>query len=131
MYKKISLSGILRVLFSSEHEEVAHTAGVTPLVVVPGNQLDEFVIQLNTGGGIEDGGSSVADKVGGDNSLVGVLDDALERTIGGLLDGVFDLFVGCALVEADDEVNDGDIEGGNTEREATGRLNLGKKGQER
>ena len=36
-------------------KKVKNTAGVTPLVVVPGNQLDKVVIERDTGLGVEDG----------------------------------------------------------------------------
>ena len=53
-------------------EEIQDTAGVTPLVVVPGNQLDEVCIQGDTGLGVEDGGVVVADQIGGDKLILGV-----------------------------------------------------------
>jgi len=45
----------LMVLALHESEEVHHSAGISKLVVVPRNQLDKFVRQLNASLGIEDG----------------------------------------------------------------------------
>lgn len=59
------------------------------------------------------------DEVGGDDQVLGVLDDALERTVGGLLDGSLDVVVTRRLLEANDEINNGDVERGNTEGETT------------
>ena len=56
-------------------DEVQNTAGITPLVVVPGNQLDKVVVEGDTSLGIEDGGVVVADHVGRDNVIFGVADD--------------------------------------------------------
>ena len=93
--------------------------GVTPLVIVPGDQLDERRADLDTSIGIEDGRVVVAGEIGGDNLLLGVADDTLVGGLGGLLDGSLDLIVGSALLEADDKIDDGDVEGGDTEGETT------------
>lgn len=53
-------------------QEVEDTAGVAPLVVVPGDQLDEVVVEGDTGLDIEDGGVGVAEHVAGDDIVVGV-----------------------------------------------------------
>ena len=111
----------LGVLLGSEGNEVADTAGVAPLVIVPGNELDEGVGKLNTGLGVEDGGVGVADEVGGDDSLVSVLDDALVLALRCSLDGSGDLVVLGGLLEADDEIDDRYVEGGDTESETTVR----------
>jgi hypothetical protein len=57
-------------------EEVEDTAGVAPLVVVPADELDEVVVERDTGLGIEDGGVGVAVHVGGHNLVLGVSEDA-------------------------------------------------------
>lgn len=57
-------------------QEVEDTAGVTPLVVVPGDELDKVVVERDTGLGIEDGGGGVAVHVGRDNLVLGVSQDA-------------------------------------------------------
>lgn len=53
-------------------KEVENTAGVTPLVVVPGDELDEVLVEGDTGLGVEDGGGVVAVQVGGDDLVLGV-----------------------------------------------------------
>lgn len=53
-------------------EQVEDTAGVGPLVVVPGDELDEVVVEGDTGLGIEDGGGVVAVHVGRDDLILGV-----------------------------------------------------------
>jgi hypothetical protein len=73
---------------------------------------------LNTGLGIEDGGGRVADEVAGDDVLVGVLDNTLVGALGLGLDDSLDFFVGSLLLEADNEVDNGDIKGGDTEGQA-------------
>jgi hypothetical protein len=56
-------------------DEVDHTAGVAPLVVVPRDQLDEVVVERDTGLGIKDGGVSVASQVRRDNFIFSVRKD--------------------------------------------------------
>lgn len=56
-------------------DEVNNTAGVTPLVVVPGDKLDEVGIKGDTGGGIEDGGALVTVEIGGDDLVLSVAKD--------------------------------------------------------
>jgi len=60
-------------------KEIQDTAGVTPLVVVPGNQLDEVCVQGDTGLGIEDGRVGVTDHIGGDDLILGVCQYACLR----------------------------------------------------
>jgi hypothetical protein len=53
-------------------EEVENTAGVTPLVIIPGDELDEVVVKGDTSLGIEDGGVGVSVHVSGDNVILSV-----------------------------------------------------------
>lgn len=53
-------------------DEVQDTAGVSPLVVVPGDELDEVVVEGDTSLGIEDGRGGVAVHVRGDNVVLSV-----------------------------------------------------------
>lgn len=57
-------------------QEVKDTAGVTPLVVVPRNELDEVLVEGDTGLGIEDGGMWVAVEVRGDDLVLSVAENA-------------------------------------------------------
>lgn len=73
-------------------DQVQNTAGVTPLVVVPGDQLDEVVVQGNTSLGVEDGGSGVAVHVGGDNVVLSVSQDTCWRLLLALIDRRWGLY---------------------------------------
>ena len=57
----------------------------------------------------------MADEIGRDDILIGVLEDALVLVFRSSLDDSLDLIVGSLLLEAHDEIDDGDIDGGNTE----------------
>ncbi len=58
-----------------------------------------------------------ADEVGGDDEFVSVVNDALVLALRGGLDDLLDLIIGSTLLKADNEIDDGDIESGDTERE--------------
>jgi hypothetical protein len=107
------------VLLGSKHQEIAHAARVAPLVIVPGNELDKFLVEGNTSSSIKDGRGVVADEIRGDDRVFSVLHDALHGTSGGLLDGGLDVVIRGLLLEADDEIHNGDIRGGDTEGETT------------
>jgi hypothetical protein len=100
-------------------QEVEDTAGVTPLVVVPRDQLDEVVVEGDTGLGIEDGGVGVAVKVRGDNVVLSVGQDTLEVTLRGLLDDLLDLVVRSTLLEADSQIDNGNVGGRDTHGHAS------------
>jgi hypothetical protein len=50
--------------------------GVTPLVVVPGDKLDEVGVKGDTSLGIEDGGVVVTVKIGGDDLVLSVAENS-------------------------------------------------------
>ena len=60
----------------------------------------------------------MANEITGDDILIGVLENTLVFTLGSGLDGSLDLFVGGLLLETHHEIDDGNIDGGNTESEA-------------
>jgi len=97
--------------FSDVGQEVEDTAGVGPLVVVPADELDEVGVQGDAGLDVEDGGVFVAEQVAGDDVVASVSEDTFEVTIGSLLDGLCDLIVRGALLEADGQVDNGDVGG--------------------
>lgn len=53
-------------------DEVNNPARVTPLVVVPGDELDEVGVEGDTSLGIEDGGALITVQVAGDNVVLSV-----------------------------------------------------------
>lgn len=108
-------------------DEVADTAGVTPLVIVPGDELDEVGAQLDSSFGVEDRRAVVTDEIGRDDLLIGVFDDALVFTLRGGLHDSLNLVIGSSLLGTDNEIDDRDIEGGDAESETT----VGSKHQQR
>ena len=95
--------------------KVNNTVGISPLVVVPGNELHESRVEHDACLGVEDGGDGASNEVLGDKGLVGVAHDALHVAVGAALDLSADLLVGGVLGKSAGEVNNGDIGGGHTE----------------
>ena len=120
---ELHLSGNLGIDHGNVLHQVNNSARVAPLVVIPGNELDEVGVKHDTGAGIEDRRAWVRLEVGGDEGLVAVSEDALHLALTLGLDDGADLLVGGLLLELAGQVDDGDIDGGHAEGHA-GELSL-------
>ncbi len=78
---------------ADERDEVDEAVGVAPLVVVPADDLDLVADDLGEAG-VEDARRGVGLDVLGDDRVLGVDEEALERALGGGLDRGVDLFDG-------------------------------------
>jgi len=103
------------IFLSDDANEIEDTARVTPLVIVPRDELDELVIQGDTRLSIEDGGVVVSVQVGRDNLVLGVTENALKWSLGSRLDGGLDGLVGGWVLQADSKIDNGDVLGWDTE----------------
>jgi len=103
--------------------QIEDSVGVAPFVVVPGDQLDEVGVKGDTGLGIEDGGSSITNEILGDDFFISVAEDTLQFTFGSFLDDLADFFVSGTLFELDGQVDDRDVQSGDSERH-TGQFAL-------
>src|SRR5436190_18999647 len=71
--------------------QLRHAAGVAPLVVVPADELEEVLVELDAAARVEDREAADVDEVAGDDLVLGVAQDALEVGLGGLLHRALDL----------------------------------------
>lgn len=81
--------------------------GVTPLVVVPAANLDHVATDHVGEAGVEDAGVRVGNDVLEHESVLGVLENALERALGSLLHGSVHLLHRHVALEDGDEVGQG------------------------
>src|SRR5919112_6565037 len=81
----------LQSFFPEELDEVADAAGVAPLVVVPGEHLDEVAADDFRVVGVHDGGVVVLAEVHRDERLFGEGEDAAQLLVGGVLQRRADL----------------------------------------
>ena len=103
--------------------KVDESVGVSPLVIVPGDNLDEFWAKLNTSLGIEDGGDWARNEILGDNILISVSEDTLHWSLSGGLHGGTDISVGGVFLESDGKINNGNVGGWDSESH-TGELSV-------
>lgn len=96
----------------SKHNELG---GITALIIIPGDDLDEFVSDLDTGLSIKGGDNGGTDEIAGDDHLVGIAKDALELVLGVLLHLSADVLILASVLENDGEIDNGYISSGNTE----------------
>ena len=90
-------------------DQIAHAIAIAPFVVVPAHELEEALVQLDTGAGVVDGRSFRMDEVGADHFVVRVFKNALEVSLAGFferggdflvarfLDGAYGLSVSLAF----------------------------------
>lgn len=81
--------------------EVDDAVGVAKLVVIPRDQFDECVGELNPSFGVEDGGPVVAQEVRGNDLIFGVAKDPLHLALRILLYLGADLIVRRLLTQTD------------------------------
>ena len=48
-------------------EQIDAATAITPLVVIPAHELEEFAVQLNAAAGIEDARASIVNEIGRDD----------------------------------------------------------------
>jgi len=96
-------------------DEINDPVGVSVFVVVPGDELDKVLVQLDSGLGVEDGGPLVGDEVGGHDHVLGVAQVALHGALGHLLHLLADLLVAGLLLEAHGQIDHGHVGGGHAE----------------
>src|SRR6476660_323310 len=92
----------LQVL-ADEHDDVDEAVGVSPLVVVPADDLDLVADDLGQAR-VEDARVRVGDDVAADDRVLGVLEDALERAVRRRLDRRVDLVDGRLAAGLEGEV---------------------------
>ena len=121
--KTPSLNALGTIDLGHVDHQVDNAVGVAPLVVVPGDELDEPGVEHDASLGVEDGGDGAADEVLRHEVLISVSKEALHVTVSTALDLLADILVGGLLGQLGGEVDDGHVGGGHTEGHA-GKLAL-------
>jgi hypothetical protein len=70
---------MLGILGCHEDKEVNNSLRVAPFVVVPCDELDETRIQSDSGLGVKDRGIGIADEIGGNDFLLSVVKNSLQK----------------------------------------------------
>src|SRR3954453_20055973 len=104
--------------------QVDDAAGIAPLVVVPGDGLEEVVIELNARAGVENRASGIVNEVGGDHFLFSVAKETFERaTFRRCFHSSADRLIAGGLGGFKGQVHNRHVGGGDAERHA-GQLAL-------
>ena len=119
-HRKLHRKCLLAVAVKGKVDEAV---GVSPLVIVPGDDLVEGVAEGHSSGGIHNGTVGVVDKVLGNHWEIGVSEDSLELAISGLLQGSLDVISRARLLGAESEIHHGNIRGWDTNGH-TGELSV-------
>src|SRR6185437_12714656 len=98
---------ILLALANHVAQQIHATIRVAPFVVVPANQLEKAIVQLDPRTRIEDARMLIVDEIAGDNLVGGVREDALQVRLAGLFHGGADVFVAGFLDRAHRQIDDG------------------------
>jgi hypothetical protein len=106
----------LYLLLGDVEGQIEESVGVAPFVIVPGDELNEVGVKGDTGLSIEDGGSGITNEILGDDFFISVSEDTLQFTFGGFLDDLADFFIRGTLFQLNSQIDDGDIQSGNSER---------------
>lgn len=99
--------------------EVHHPVAVAKFIVVPGNELDEVVVEGNASPSIKSGRVSVTVEVTGHNLVLSVAQDALEGALGRLLHHLLDVIIFCRFLQAAGQIHNRHVGGGDTEGHAS------------
>mmetsp|Transcript_37076 Transcript_37076/g.88729 ORF Transcript_37076/g.88729 Transcript_37076/m.88729 type:complete len:252 (-) Transcript_37076:451-1206(-) len=109
-----ALHSIACLLVNSAHEnsQVDQSVGVAPLVIIPGDDLVECIVEGDACRAVNNTGSVVVDKILGDNGVVSVAEDTLEFiTLRGSLERGEHLILCASLLQLDGKINHGNIGG--------------------
>mmetsp|Transcript_50675 Transcript_50675/g.83374 ORF Transcript_50675/g.83374 Transcript_50675/m.83374 type:complete len:210 (-) Transcript_50675:532-1161(-) len=110
------------------HQQVHHTVGIAPLVVVPRHDLEEALLALEVvlqgRLGVVDGGVHVVDEVAGHQLLIGEGQNTLHVSLSGFLHQCVNLFDGGVLLSSEGQIHHGYIRGWHAKGH-TGQLPLG------
>ena len=85
--------------------QINQSVGVSPLIIIPGNQFHEVVIEGNACLHVEDGASVVMDEVRADDLISSPSQDSLQGSFSGLLDSSDDIVILGGLIESAGEIH--------------------------
>jgi hypothetical protein len=89
--------------------------GVAPLVIVPGDKLDEARVQRDSSFGIEDGGVGRPVEVLRDHFVLGIAQYTFHLILRSFFNLGTDLLIGSICVQLDSQVNSGNVHSGDPE----------------
>ena len=95
-------------------DEVEGLGGITPLVVVPGNDLYELIGKSDTGFRVEDRDTRIVDEVGGNDHVLSIAEYPGHFILRSVFHGCAYLVVACRLCKIAGKIDNRDVNGGHT-----------------
>ena len=111
----VSSSYEVSILLGHVVGKINESVGVAPLIIIPGDDLDESGRELDTSILVEAGGKRAGNEILGDDGLIGVTKNTIKIGLGGGLHLGADLLVGGILLQSSGKVDDGNVGGGDSE----------------
>ena len=102
-------------LLSDELREVKNTLAVSPLVIVPSDNLDHVITHHHGEGRVDGGGNVGHSVIARHQGLIRDTEDAIHGAVSSLAESRIDLLSESLLLDLDDEIDNGDSGGGHTE----------------
>ena len=99
-------------LFAGVYGQVDQAVRVPPLVIVPGDDLVEVVVEEDARAGVDGRGLLLADEIARNELVFGVSENALHLVFGGGLEGAEDIVLRGGLLRSEGQVDDGNVGGG-------------------
>ena len=96
---------------SGVDRQVYQAIGVSPFIIVPGNNLVKVVVEKDAGTSIDSGGGRVVNEIAGYKLFFGVTKDTLHITFGCLFERTKDFFLSSSLFSSEGQIDDGNIGG--------------------
>lgn len=91
--------------------QVNQAVGVSPLVIIPRNDLVEVVVEEDAGTGINSGGGAVVNKITRNNFILSVCKDTLHIALSGFLESTKDFVLSGSLFGAEGQIDERNIGG--------------------
>ena len=105
-------------LFGDFSDQVDHPAGISPFVVVPGEDLDHVAVSHLGEGRVDDAGMGIGHEVDGDEGIRFILHDTLQFPFGCGPESGIDLIRRCVFFKDGHEVDNGHVGSGYADGDA-------------
>src|SRR5437660_4093535 len=86
-------------------EQIDAALRIAPFVVVPADELEEAVVQLDAAARVEDARMRIMNEVRGDHFFIGVRENPLQVVLAGTLHRRTDVLVACLLHRAHGQID--------------------------
>src|SRR5215470_11479326 len=102
----LTMLAFLKTLLCEKMRQIGDTAGIAPLVIVPGNDFDHTTAKSHRQKAIDDRRVRVTSEVGRNKRLFCIIEDPPHWTSGSFFEGIIDSLFAGLLAHICDKVHD-------------------------